>query len=105
MELSVLSEGIASVFQRPIARTALITSLHTSTGGDHVPRTGRRPVVWIGTYRYLRKRPDPKRDVLLKPIVLDAALVGALDAALVGAVVRVVIFIIEMPIIGSRKLT
>ena len=97
MELSVLSEGIASIFQRPIARTALITSLHTSTGGDHVPRTGRRPVVWIGTYRYLRKRPDPKRDVLLKPIVLDAALVGA--------VVRVVIFIIEMPIIGSRKLT
>ena len=97
MELSVLSEGIASIFQRPIARTALITSLHTSRGGGHVPRTGRRPLVWIGTYRYLRKRPDPKRDVLLKPIVLDAALVGA--------VVRVVIFIIEMPIIGSRKLT
>ena len=97
MELSGLSEGIASVFQRPIAATVLITTLHTIIGGGHVPRTGRRPVVWIGTYRYLRKRPDPKRDVLLKPIVLDAALVGA--------VVRVVIFIIEMPIIGSRKLT
>ena len=97
MELSALSEGIASVFQRPIAATVLITTLHTIIGGGHVPRTGRRPVVWIGTHSYLRKRPDPKRDVLLKPIVLDAALVGA--------VVRVVIFIIEMPIIGSRKLT
>ena len=72
-------------------------SLHTNTGGGHVPRTGRRPVVWIGTHSYLRKRPDPERDVLLKPVVLDAAFVGA--------VVIVVIFIIEMPIIGSRKLT
>jgi len=28
MELSRLSEGIASVFQRPIAATVLITTLH-----------------------------------------------------------------------------
>ena len=100
MELSALSEGIASVFQRPIARTVLITSLQTSTGGGHVPRTGRRPVVWIGTHSYLRKRPDPERDVLLKPVVLDAAFVGA-----VVIVVIFIIFIIEMPIIGNRKLT
>ena len=72
-------------------------SLHTNTGGGHVPRTGRRPVVWIGTHSYLRKRLDPERDVLLNPLVLEAAFVGA--------VVIVVIFIIEMPIIGSRKLT
>jgi hypothetical protein len=45
----------------------------------------------------LRKRLDPERDVLLNPLVLDAAFVGA--------VVIVVIFIIDMPIIGSRKLT
>src|SRR3974390_327907 len=42
-------------------------SLHTNTGGGHVPRTGRRPVVWLGTYRNLRKHPDPERDVLLNP--------------------------------------
>jgi hypothetical protein len=96
MELSTLSKGIASVCQRPIATAVFITS-RTSTGGGHVPRTGRRPVVWIGTHSYLRKRPDPERDVLLKPLVLDAAFVGA--------VVIVVIFNIEMPIIGSRKLT
>jgi hypothetical protein len=74
MELPALSEGIASIFQRPIAATVLITSLQVSTGGGHVPRTGRRPAVWFGTHSYLRKRPDPERDVLLKPLVLDAAL-------------------------------
>ena len=73
MELSALSEGIASVFQRPIAATVLITTLHTIIGGGHVPRTGRRPVVWIGTHSYLRKRLDPERDVLLNPLVLEAA--------------------------------